>query len=115
MGAAGDPIDEHGGAGGLIAVLEELVVDLVSRFQVVVLVEKDVAHDDVTEVQPGLLEGRLDIPHRLANLLLERGGVAAIGKLVPLTRDVKRIARQNSWTERQAGGRVADAFLPREI
>src|SRR5262245_15039306 len=104
MGAAGDPIDEHGSAGGLATFLEELVVNLVGHGQVIVVVEKDVAHDDVPEVQPSLFEGRLDMPHRLPDLRLESGGVAAVGKVASLARNVKRIARQNAGTERQAWG-----------
>ena len=76
MRPARDPVDEHGGAGRLVALLEELVVDLVGHFEILVLVEEDVAHDDVPEVEPGLLERRLDVLHRLPDLLVERRGMS---------------------------------------
>ena len=98
---------------GSVAVLEELVVDAVGRIKIFVLVEEDVAHDDVAEVKPGLLERRLDVSHRLANLLLERGGVAAAGKLVALARDIERVARQDPGAVWEAGRRCADGFFLR--
>ena len=84
------------GAGGLIAVLEELVVDPVGHLEILVLVEEDVAHDHVAEVEPGLLEGGLDVLHRLPDLLLEGRGMAPAGELVALARDVERVAGQDS-------------------
>src|SRR5262245_53422246 len=68
-------------------------------------------HDNVPEVQAGLLQGRLDVPHRLPHLILERTGVLTVGKVVPLARNVQRIAGQNSRTEGEACGRLADSLL----
>ena len=115
MRAAGDPVDHHGGAGGLAAVLEELVVDVVGDLEILGLVEEDVAHDHVPEVEPGLLERRLDVPHRLPDLLLERGGMAAVGELVALARDVERVAREDPGAVREAGRGGADGLPLGEV
>src|SRR5262249_42956545 len=113
--STGYPIDEHGGAGRLVAIFEELVVDLVRDVEVLILVEKDVAHDDVSEVEPGLFERGLDVLHRLADLLLEGRRMAAAWELVPLARDIERVARQDARAERQASGRIADPPLFGEV
>ena len=57
----------------------------------------------------------LDVPHRLPDLLLERGGMAAVGEHVALARDIERVAREDAGRvgEPRPGG--ADGLPPGEV
>src|SRR5262249_25597222 len=100
--SAGNPVDEDRGAGRLVAPLEELAIDLVGPPQVLVAVEEHMAHDDIPEVEPGLLQRGLHVAQRLPDLFLERRGMAATRKLVSLARDINDVTGPDRRAEREA-------------
>jgi hypothetical protein len=111
----GNPIDHHGDARRLLAILEEFVVDLVCRLVILPVVQEYVAQDDVAKVEAGFLQSRLNVAHALSDLLFEGGRMAAIGILVPLAGDIQRVAGQDARAVWPVRRRLPDRFALREV
>ena len=117
MGTAGNPVHEYRGERRLAAGLEEFAVDLAGGCGVVLeLVQENMHHHRMPEIQSRLFERGLHILHALAHLLLEGSRMSAAGKLVALAGNIEHVARFHPRGERES--RRAESpkdFTPRGI